>query len=525
MVEKDKTIDYCSGIWGRTDLPIDSSGQQLAESVNRSRTMLASTLEALEPGNKREPDSLFYQVFHDRLDPWRESRVKDDNTAAAVYWEITDLLRAMITVRGQARLKGEELAWAALWELGQKLMNKESKALQYPDYYALRYEQVRKSMFQKFEPEINLRLQYLWMLLAGQSSGDIERNLRMALPVLDNLILDLTNGKTEEQSGTTSGKSSVSALKSLYNDLLKTRKEITIIDSGFRKVDFGKGKLGRANEELAAAMTRAHKTFTEADKRAFESNFNCYLCEIDDNLKSERPKTQAFMERYAQLSRYIGENSVSYEEEVRRELYEYVKKLFDDLDHLNNMFYRQNTYGQESKDSAAQIGADTAFLGKRLENAHEQIQSRIHIQMRVLRITNTMKYLEIGRSKRDAELTEWLKLVAGQLGQEFQDLPLYREGQTFDVAQFAAAYNQRVPRCLGCRGLDFETISEAWSEEAEKSLRDWAGLLRLECELVAIHAADETVQACMEEVRWLKTELTNYRDWLQENTPKEGNEH
>ena len=189
----------CSA-WERRDLPIDSSFNKLKNTSGMSRTVICTAMERLEPGKESDRNTLYCKVRTGRLSEQEKDNCDYNTKASALFWEIEELVRALTAARlHNPRAEGDALARETFRELADGLTGKNPDSLRYPDYYSLRYESIRASMFEDFWPEISARMFLIINLLTKQPPQELEANLRTALPILDDLIIQLAAQGSEEE--------------------------------------------------------------------------------------------------------------------------------------------------------------------------------------------------------------------------------------------------------------------------------------------------------------------------------------
>lgn len=494
----------CSA-WERRDLPIDSSFNKLKNTSGMSRTVICTAMERLEPGKKfSDPNSLYCKVRTGRLSK-QEISNKDYNTkASALFWEIEELVRALTAARlHNPRAEGDALARETFRELANGLTGKNPDSLRYPDYYSLRYESIRASMFEDFWPEISARMFLITNLLTGQPPQELEANLRTALPVLDDLIIQLAAQGSEEEFQPQ--QADVSVIKALYEDLLKLRNEITTSAYGDRKINFDRVQPEQEISNLVSVMERQKKTLGPAELDAFEANYNKFLCVNDPLIQQHIPDAREFMQRYSELHTYIKGAPKEYEAQIREELQKYVQRLFEDLFHFDDVPYSYDEYHSRS--------AQTAFLSNRLRNAHEQIRAAIHAPLYHLRMYNTLFHFGAVITKNGETLTASLLQDLNKLAQDFPQLPLYHSGQAFDEKTFTEAYAATASPYLRGKTLNANLVEQFL---LRNDLHGWASLLHAECELVAAWKAETAVQECIQQVKFLNKHLTRCMEQMKQ---------
>lgn len=493
----------CSA-WERRDLPIDSSLNQLKKHSGMSRTVICTAMERLEPGKEFDQDSLYYKVRTGRLSE-QEKEKRDYNTkASALFWEIEELVRALTAARlHNPRAEGDALARETFRELANGLTGKNPDSLRYPDYYSLRYESIRASMFEDFWPEISARMFLITDLLTRQLPPELEANLRTALPVLDDLIIQLAVQRSDEEFKPQ--QADVSIIKALYEDLMKLRKEITTSAYGDRKINFDRAQPEKEIKELVDVMKQYKKTLGPAELDAFEANYDKFLCVNDPVIQGYIPDAREFMQRYSELHTYIKGEPKEYEVQVREELQKYVQRLFEDLLHFDDVPYSYDEYHSHS--------AQTAFLSNRLRNAHEQIRAAIHAPLYHLRMYNTLFHFGAVITKNGEKLTASLLQDLNKLAQDFPQLPLYHSGQAFDKKAFTEAYATTASPYLFGKTVPSDLVEQFL---LRNDLRGWASLLHAECELVAAWKSEIAVQECIQQVKFLNKHLTRCMEQMKQ---------
>lgn len=251
-------------------------------------------------------------------------------------------------------------------------------------------EYIRSRLIEDAGGEIQTRLGLIHGLVIPRSANQALKRMKLAFPVLDELIIRLLK---EESDGNEDGSECASPLKSLqeyYARLLECRPKPILPDpnSLASKVTFQPTAQPELTKDLLEHLKKlgSHPDDTSELKEAQEA-FGQYLRRRSGEMDPKSAKTaDEFAIEYAGLMRYIqrSESWPGTRELIRKELYTYIRNLCSDAVNLDYIPYDYASYEETD--------ASTAFIRELCRHAHNQIRAAVHHPLRLIQESAYLAY-------------------------------------------------------------------------------------------------------------------------------------
>lgn len=514
-------------------LPIDSSLSQLEQDLKLesptgkgpSRKQIRSALMDISvDGPAGEDSPLYSQLTRTQHD---ETRVSTDTHPVAIYHEIEDLTKAVARARYQNRnIKGEQLAEKALEALVDSLYER-SAFDSYTTLQALKEPHVRNMFVQKFHSEIKYRLDAIWSLTVNQSADIAAQNMRTAFPALDALVLILLgNSSSAEAHGPSSW---TETFRSIYKNLMSARPKIQESNQDEYGIapDQIKFELAGHPDLLVNLQKRLNVSRKSVPSEKLKTDYERYLCVCAESSDPQAFKlVHTFLQEYSALSSYICHEDEweDLQPQVYEELCQYVRELFQDVDHADLVPYNYTEYSSKT--------ANAAFISTLCKHAHDQIRAAIHQPLRLLLAVTYLHYFHLDDAPDLAicvfnltpQLDAWSQDAEGELEhlvKEHAELPLSSCISTLDIPEFVQAYNRCAPSVFQVPPLSEKQLAvirdSSRIPSTMETLCSTAFFLRLESQLVASSLIEKCIEEISQQYKALRAAYSNFPDFLSSN--------
>ena len=417
-------------------LPIDQSLHAFMLQLNEGRAekdqltakLVCNALGAVpkESDQAAPEDSIYQDVFKNKYD--NEDRSGRHTYPIPIFWETQDLFRAICKGRKQNRkLKNEPLAKASLEFLIDDLKKRNPTTVgeRYQDFQLLKDEYIRSRLIEDAGGEIRTRLGLIHGLVIPRSANQALKRMKLAFPVLDELIIRLLQ---EESVGNEDGSECASPLKSLqeyYARLLECRPKPVLPDPNSLafKVTFQPTAQPELTKDLVERLKKLGSHPDDTDKlketqkakrakKAQEAQeaFGQYLRRRSGEMDPEGAKTaDEFAFEYAGLMQYIqrSESWSSTQKLIRKELYTYIRNLCSDAVNLDYVPYDYASYEETD--------ASTAFIRELCRHAHNQIRAAVHHPLRLIQESAYLAYFYPVAAAKDPDTAAQFAQALGTL--------------------------------------------------------------------------------------------------------------
>lgn len=411
-------------------LPIDQSLHAFTLQLNEGRAkkdqltarLVRNALGAVpkESDQAAPEDSIYRDVVKNKYDYEDESG--RHTYPIPIFWETQDLFRAICKGRKQNRkLKNEPLAKASLEFLIDDLKKRNPTTVgeRYQDFQLLKDEYIRSRLIEDAGGEIRTRLGLIHGLVIPRSANQALKRMKLAFPVLDELIIRLLQ---EESVGNEDGSECASPLKSLqeyYARLLECRPKPVLPDPNSLafKVTFQPTAQPELTKDLVERLKKLGSHPDDTDKlketqKAQEAQeaFGQYLRRRSGEMDPEGAKTaDEFAFEYAGLMRYIqrSESWSSTQKLIRNELYTYIRNLCSDAVNLDYVPYDYASYEETD--------ASTAFIRELCRHAHNQIRAAVHHPLRLIQESAYLAYFYPVAAAKDPDTAAQFAQALGTL--------------------------------------------------------------------------------------------------------------
>lgn len=312
-----------------------------------------------------------------RLFPrWNNGKTEPNNRIPnLVPWEAEDLLTKILQIRDNSKeCKGTVFSEAILLELAGELEKTIDRDIK-EDYVAIQYlssDYIQDKLLQRFREPFSNRLNLLEEYIFNKESGVDITMLATILGEIDGLIAQFEDRQAKCTSPT-------QALYTLFENLTSSRENL--LPEKNREdgvVSFTWST--RANAALVNSLKRmihnTERNRNEKKRDEFLKKYQQYLLALLPTTTSEN--AQRFWSSYQMLYDYFFsvEASSKFEKDVREELYQFAREIFNNLDYTDSIELPYSTYEANY--------AGTAYVRQRIAEYHQKIQLQIHSALHLI---------------------------------------------------------------------------------------------------------------------------------------------
>lgn len=470
------------------------------------------------PEPKLGTDHPMYQhLFRQHVDSENSNR-PSDTRAATIDWEVEPLVKAAARARStKKRLRGNDLIERTFHILVNDISAMSNEDIQKDVRTAaiLQSDIVRFYLIYGYYPQIMARLNLIWQATLCQPPEISSKNMRYAIPVLDQLLIDLAPEKASEKSKTSeeSKESSVSvptigssAIKDVYTNLESIRPRFEGSRANDNKVFYF--EVNEHSDALKECLNRMPPKASKEELNALKAVYNAYLSEQH----SELFKTvQKFKDFYLDIRSYLQkeEPNDALRQKVEGELRQYVCDIFEDINKLESIPY---TYSRYTSDHSS-----GAFITESTKRAHDQIWIALNEPFRLLKLNVFIKGFHVNRllegaseeSKQDTlavlrTLYHHIDLELGKLSDSFCELPLMESLSAEPTDEFFDRYTKEVLPVFKDAALNEEKLMDRIHTlqiggDDIAAFSPAASVLRANAQIVAAHLIHKCATEIMDQ--------------------------
>lgn len=450
--------------------------------------------EGENPAPKLGADHPMYQhLFRQHVDSENSNR-PSDTRAATIDWEVEPLVKAAARARStKKRLRGNDLIERTFDILVNDIssMPNEDILKDVRTTAILQSDIVKFHLIYGYYPQIMARLNLIWQATLCQPPEISSKNMRYAIPVLDQLLIDLLQEMKPSISAPTIGSS---AIEGVYTNLESIRPRYEGNRANDDKVFYF--EVNEHSDALKECLNRMPPKASKEELNALKAVYNAYLSEQH----SELFKTvQKFKDSYLDIRSYLQkeEPDDALRQKVEGELKQYVCDIFEDINKLESIPY---TYSRYTSDHSS-----GAFITESTKRAHDQIWIALNEPFRLLKLNVFVKGFHVDRllegaseeSKQDTlavlrTLYHHIDLELGKLSDSFCELPLMESLSAEPTDEFFDCYAKEVLPVFKDAALNTEklmdrihTLQKGGDDIAAFSPA--ASVLRANAQIVAAH--------------------------------------
>lgn len=529
MYLKDKRVGFKYSVPSWSELPIDSSINELAQELGCSRRLLRNALEDLDAqcaaGQGVNAENFWFrEIVEGRKEKNGGSKdgLRDDRDTrpAALYWEIKDLVAAIARARMDGRgIKGNELAKRALINLAKDLSN-DREPLAHHIFCRtklLSNERIQQEMLQLFAPEIKKRQAVIDYLLT-QPLYQHSRIVLEMCEAIDALILEVDSQDLQDIINSRDidlPRDDEAQMRRLYQAMLRPRmlNQRRVSDGTktflFHLPEDNEGINGEIIKELEEILPKGELPPGERKSTrwdALEKTYDRYL------LASEDPEISAKADEFesyfkdAQNYIYGGTSDEEFEKSVRAELAEYGQSIFEDLESLRIFPFSYSNYSSHK--------VSDRYIGKLLRNCHDHILYAVLPGLSFLQIYYS--FASLGGICEDANQERLEALRRHMRDEIFKLLPLVIDCSNRlsdkEYEEFVTKYNSVVVPVLHTSPICQELLKDLWqtactaansAEPIGRRVLRTANMLLLSCHMAVCCEIETSVQHLLEDRRML----------------------
>lgn len=460
---------------------------------------------------------MYQQLFRQHVDSENSNR-PSDTRAATIDWEVEPLVKAAARARStKKRLRGNDLIERTFHILVNDISAMSNEDIQKDVRTAaiLQSDIVRFYLIYGYYPQIMARLNLIWQATLCQPPEISSKNMRYAIPVLDQLLIDLAPEKASEKSKTSeeSKESSVSvptigssAIKDVYTNLESIRPRFEGSRANDNKVFYF--EVNEHSDALKECLNRMPPKASKEELNALKAVYNAYLSEQH----SELFKTvQKFKDSYLDIRSYLQkeEPNDALRQKVEGELRQYVCDIFEDINKLESIPY---TYSRYTSDHSS-----GAFITESTKRAHDQIWIALNEPFRLLKLNVFIKGFHVNRllegaseeSKQDTlavlrTLYHHIDLELGKLSDSFCELPLMESLSAEPTDEFFDRYTKEVLPVFKDAALNEEKLMDRIHTlqiggDDIAAFSPAASVLRANAQIVAAHLIHKCATEIMDQ--------------------------
>ena len=328
---------------------------------------------ALESIDTSEHDNILLKQLFPH---WNNGKTESNNRKPnLIPWEAEDLLTKILQIRDNSKeCKGTAFSEEILLELAgelEKTLDNDIKE----DYVAIQYlssDYIQDKLLQRFREPFSDRLNLLQEYIFNKESGVDITMLATILGEIDGLIAQFEDRQAKCTSPT-------QALYTLFENLTSSREDLLPEKNREDGVDSFTWNT-RADAALINTLdSMIHKTErnrNEQKRDEFLENYQQYLLSLLPTTTSEN--AHRFWSNYQILYDYFFsvEASSKFEKDVREELYQFAREIFNNLDYTDSIELPYSTYEANY--------AGTTYVSQRIVEYHQKIQLQIHSALHLI---------------------------------------------------------------------------------------------------------------------------------------------
>ena len=483
-------------------------------------------VEDENPAPKLGTDHPMYQhLFRQHVDSENSNR-PSDTRAATIDWEVEPLVKAAARARStKKRLRGNDLIERTFYILVNDISAMSNEDIQKDVRTAaiLQSNIVKFYLIYGYYPQIMARLNLIWQETLCQPPEISSKNMRYAIPVLDQLLIDLAPEKASEESEA-SKESSVSvptivssAIEDVYKNLESIRPRCEGNRANDNKVFYF--EVNDYSDALKECLNRMPPKASKEELNVLKAVYNAYLSEQH----SELFKTvQKFKDSYLDIRSYLQkrEPDDALRQKVEGELKQYVCDIFEDINKLESIPY---TYSKYTSDHSS-----GAFITESTKRAHDQIWIALNEPFRLLKLNVFIKGFHVDRllegapeeSKQDTlavlrTLYHHIDFELGKLSDSFCELPLMKSLSAKPTDEFFDCYAEEVLPVFKDAALNTEKLMDRIHTlqiggDDIAAFSPAASVLRANAQIVAAHLIHKCATEIMDQYSALESVLAKY---------------
>lgn len=455
----DKDVCYYQA-QSKFELPIDLSKQKLACKIGCSPHQIASALIALDGENETVLNSCYSKLVRGRnagVIPEKQNTSELDNTTFAFYYEIVELLSALIKAKCEnKRAKRDEIAQYTIKALADELSDilTTSVQLNFSQSKILGNPNVQNELNRQFVTEADKRLLAVKYIVEHDPTAE---QILAVCDKLDSLIMEWIYGKDFNYYATK--KITVKSIEELYDSLMKVRMDgyDTCIPTDSSTAPQAPPVIrfeGPVDiiEDLRKSLPEGCKRMTDTQQiaRLAQAYERFLISHIDE---SERASIATSTKGYLALKSYVyaKETLDSIEAAIRKDLIEFAKEQFHELKSLEYIPFPTSAFKTASMQSD--------FLKERIKNVQAKIMYEFYKPFRLLRIFYSIRNFTcfsniasnfmndiLKNSPPFQQLVIQMEQAIFQLGKENFQLPLAKSLSKLSEKEIFTDYFSQIPR-------------------------------------------------------------------------------
>lgn len=328
---------------------------------------------ALESIDASDSDNILLRRLFPR---WNNGKTEPNNRIPnLVPWEVEDLLTRILQIRDNSKeCKGTAFSEAILLELAgelEKTLDRDIKE----DYVAIQYlssDYIQDKLLQRFREPFSDRLNLLEEYIFNKEPGVDITMLATILGEIDGLIAQFEGRQAKCISPT-------QALYTLFENLTSSRENLLPEKNREDGVDSftwdTQADVALINT-LDSMIHNTERNRNEQKRDEFLKNYQQYLLALLPDTTSENARR--FWSNYQILYDYFFsvEASSKFEKDVREELYQFAREIFNNLDYTDSIELPYSTYEANY--------AGTTYVRQRIAEYHQKIQLQIHSALHLI---------------------------------------------------------------------------------------------------------------------------------------------
>lgn len=459
---------------------------------------------------------MYQHLFRQHVN-FENSNRPSDTRAATIDWEVEPLVKAAARARStKKRLRGNVLIERTFDILVNDIssMPNEDILKDVRTTAILQSDIVKFHLIYGYYPQIMARLNLIWQATLCQPPEISSKNMRYAIPVLDQLLIDLLQEMKPSISAPTIGSS---AIEDVYKNLESIRPRCEGNRANDDKVFYF--EVNDHSDALKECLNRMPPKASKEELNALKAVYNAYLSEQH----SELFKTvQKFKDSYLDIRSYLQkeEPDDALRQKVEGELRQYVCDIFEDINKLESIPY---TYSRYTSDHSS-----GAFITESTKRAHDQIWIALNEPFRLLKLNVFIKGFHVNRllegaseeSKQDTlavlrTLYHHIDLELGKLSDSFCELPLMESLSAEPTDEFFDRYTKEVLPVFKDAALNEEKLMDRIHTlqiggDDIAAFSPAASVLRANAQIVAAHLIHKCATEIMDQYSALESVLVKY---------------
>ena len=328
---------------------------------------------ALESIDTSEHDNILLKQLFPH---WNNGKTESNNRKPnLIPWEAEDLLTKILQIRDNSKeCKGTAFSEEILLELAgelEKTLDKDIKE----DYVAIQYlssDYIQDKLLQRFREPFSDRLNLLQEYIFNKESGVDITMLATILGEIDGLIAQFEDRQAKCTSPT-------QALYTLFENLTSSRENLLPEknrEDGVDSFTWSSRADAALVNSLESMIHNTERNRNEQKRDKFLKNYQQYLLALLPATTSEN--AHRFWSNYQILYDYFFsvEASGKFEKDVREELYQFAREIFNNLDYADSIELPYSTYEANN--------AGTTYVSQRIVEYHQKIQLQIHSALHLI---------------------------------------------------------------------------------------------------------------------------------------------